>query len=186
MSSRLPREYSYREFSDYARRFNQEDLLTAVAQRAASLPDDAHELPYRATPPWALAGLVKASICEGNAYRSTRVRPKDILTGCHMYNNLVTHELHQPGLNSGFNILARIAHEQFPYQESIFEEMARPELFFCDYSGRKQLEVISEEPDGASWRPGTHGRCRRAHPVHQRQEKRWVLRPGLARPAKLL
>jgi hypothetical protein len=145
MSSRPPREYTYKEFSDYARRFNQEDLLTAVAQLAAALPDDVSELPYRTTPPWALAGLVKASICEGNPYRSTGVRPKDILVGCHMYNNLLTHELHQPGLNSAFNILACIAYEQFPYQESIFEEMARPELFFGDYSGRKQLEVISEE-----------------------------------------
>jgi len=145
MNSRPLREYTYKEFSDYARRFNQEELLTAVAQWAALLPDDVHERPYRATPPWALAGLVKASICEGNAYRSTRVRPKDILMGCHIYNNLVTHELHQPVLNSGFNILARIAYEQFPYQESIYEEMARPEPFFDDYSGRKKLEVISEE-----------------------------------------
>ena len=76
MSPRPPREYTYKEFSDYARRFSQESLLTAVAQRAASLPDDAGEAAYRATPPWALAGLVKASICYGNAYRSTRVRPR--------------------------------------------------------------------------------------------------------------
>lgn len=61
-----------------------------------------------------------------------------------MYNNLVPHELRQPSLNSLFSILARMAYEQFPYQESIFEELARPELFFSDYSGRKKLEVISE------------------------------------------
>lgn len=145
MSNRPPREYTYKEFCDYARRFDQEQLLAAVAQQAASLPDDAGEMPYRATPPWALAGLVKACICQGNAHRSTPVRPNDILMGCHMYNNLTTQELHQPGLDSGFNILARIAYEQFPYQESIFEELARPELYFSDYSGRKQLEVISEE-----------------------------------------
>jgi hypothetical protein len=145
MSSGPPREYSYREFSDYVRRFNPEVLLTAVAQRAASLPEDAGEIAYRQTPPWALAGMVKASICYGNAYRSTPIRPRDILIGWHMYNNLVTRELHQPRLNSAFSILARIAYEQFPYQESVFEELARPELFFADYSGRKQLEVISEE-----------------------------------------
>jgi hypothetical protein len=140
-----PRAYTYKQFTEYVRRFNQHELLTAVAQGAASLPDNTAKVSYRATPPWALAGLVKASICHGNAYRSTPVRPNDIIMGCHMYNNLVTHELHQPGLNSGFNILARIAYEQFPYQESIFEEMARPELFFIDYSGRKHLEVISKE-----------------------------------------
>jgi hypothetical protein len=54
MSPRPPREYTYKEFSDYARRFNQQELLTAVAQRAATLPGDAGEMPYRATPPWAL------------------------------------------------------------------------------------------------------------------------------------
>lgn len=144
MSPRPLREYTYKEFSDFARRFNQEELLIAVAQRAASLSDDAREMPYRATPPWALAGLVKASICEGNAYRSTHVRPNDILMSCHMYNNLVAHELHEPRLNSAFNIFARIAYEQFPYQEPMFQEMARPEIFFDDYSGRKDLEVISD------------------------------------------
>lgn len=145
MKPRPPREYTYEEFCDFARRFNQVELLTAVAQWAASLPDGASEISYRRTPPWALVGLVKASICHGNAYRSTRVRSKDIIMACHMYSNLVTHELHQPGLNSAFNILARIAYEQFPYQESVFEEIARPELFFSGYSGRKQLEVISDE-----------------------------------------
>ena len=138
-------EFTYKEFTDFARRFNQDGLLTAVAQRAASLPDDLRGMPYRETPPWALAGLVKASICDGNPYRSTPLRPGDIRMGCYMYDSLVTHELHQPGLNSPFNTLARIAYEQFPYQESIFEEMARSEPFFTDYSGRKQLEVISDE-----------------------------------------
>jgi hypothetical protein len=52
MSPQPPREYTYKEFSDYARRFNQDGLLTAVAQQAASLPDDASEMPYRTTPPW--------------------------------------------------------------------------------------------------------------------------------------
>src|SRR5215204_4036755 len=117
-----PREYTYKEFSDYARRFDQDALLTAVAQRAASLPDDASEMPYRATPPWALASLLKSSILHCNSQLSTPVRPNYILLGCHMYNNLETHELQQPELNSGFNILARIAYEQFPYPESIFEE----------------------------------------------------------------
>jgi hypothetical protein len=104
------REFTYKEFTDFARRFNQDGLLTAVAQRSASLPDGLRELPYRETPPWALAGLVKASICDGNPFRSTALRPGDIRMGCYMYDNLVTHELHQPGLNSPFNILARIAY----------------------------------------------------------------------------
>jgi hypothetical protein len=145
MDRSASRDYSYAEFTDFVRRFDQHELLAAVAQRASSLPDGVEHLPYRETPPWALAGLVKASICQGNAYRSTPVRPHDVRLACHMYSNLVAHELDQPGLGSGFNILARIAYEQFPYQESVFEELARPELFFTDHSGRKPLEVISKE-----------------------------------------
>lgn len=32
------REYSYQEFTDYARRFSQEGLLTGIAQAALTLP----------------------------------------------------------------------------------------------------------------------------------------------------
>lgn len=64
---------------------------------------------------------------------------------CNTYNNLEAKELARPELNSAFNILTRIAYEQFQYQESFFEEMARPQLFFDDYSGRKTLEVINKD-----------------------------------------
>jgi hypothetical protein len=45
------REFTYKEFTDFARWFNQDGLLIAVAQRAASLPDGLSEMPYRETPP---------------------------------------------------------------------------------------------------------------------------------------
>jgi hypothetical protein len=44
-SPRPSRQFTYKEFTDFARRFNQNGLLTAVAQRAASLPDDVGEMP---------------------------------------------------------------------------------------------------------------------------------------------
>ena len=45
MRSRGPREYTYGQFTDFARRFDQEELLTAVAERAVFLPGDASEKP---------------------------------------------------------------------------------------------------------------------------------------------
>jgi hypothetical protein len=60
-----------------------------------------------------------------------------------MYNNIVSEELGHSELNSAFAILARLAYEQFHYQESAFSELTRPLAFFDDYSGRKQLEVVS-------------------------------------------
>lgn len=134
---------SYEVFTDFVRRFNQVELLTAVARVATNLPDSAEEEPYRHTPPWALAGIVKASICNGNRFRYKTPTDKDVRLGCAIYNNL-TPELDQPELANGFALLARMAYEQFPLQESIFEELARVELFFSDYSGRKKLEIVSE------------------------------------------
>ena len=46
------RVYSYREFCDYARRFNQVDLLTGIARAALALPGTGAADPrYRRTPP---------------------------------------------------------------------------------------------------------------------------------------
>jgi hypothetical protein len=136
--------YSYAEFCDFVRRFNQEGLLTAAAQQALALADNASQPGYARTPPWVLAAIVKASICHGNPHRSTTVRPHDLVIACHMHDNPSPRELTRPEFNSAFAILARTAYEQFPYQESVFENMARPQAFFDDYSGRKTLEVINK------------------------------------------
>jgi hypothetical protein len=138
------RYYSYREFCDYARRFNQVELLTAIARTALALPDNLRDPSYRRTPPWALAGLAKASICHGNPHRSVAVRPDTIGRACNIYNNLASEELDHEELKTAFGILMRVAYEQFPYQESLYAELARAEAFFGGYSGRKQLEVISD------------------------------------------
>ena len=73
------------------------------------------------------------------------MRASDLAMACHMHNNLKPEELDHPELNSPFSILMRTAYEQFPYHESVYEEMARPLVFFDDYSGRKGLEVISPD-----------------------------------------
>ena len=140
----VERYYSYQEFCDYARRFNQVDLLTAIARTALALPDSVRDPRYRRTLPWALAGLAKASICHGNPYRSTTVRPETIARACHMYNNLAPEELDHEELKSTLGILMRVAYEQFPYQEPLYGELARAEAFFGGYAGRKHLEVLSD------------------------------------------
>jgi hypothetical protein len=122
--------YSYEEFCDYARRFNQVDLLTAIAATALAVSDNVRNPNFRRTPPWALAGLVKASICHGNPHRSGAIRPDTIGRACHMYNNLASGELDREELKTAFGILTRIAFEQFPYQESLYGELARAEAFF--------------------------------------------------------
>lgn len=142
VSMNVQQDYSYQEFCDYVRRFNQVELPTAIARTALGLSEHAGDLRYRRTLPWALAAVAKASICDGNRYRTTPVRADTIRRACHMYNNLKPEELDHAELKSAFSILLRMAYEQFPYQESPYEEMARAEAFFGGYSGRKPLEVL--------------------------------------------
>lgn len=137
---------TYQQFCDFVRRYNQEQMLATVARLALGLTDNPSQPGYVNAAPWALAAIVKASICRGNPHRHTLARPRDVLVACQMYNNLHAEELQQPELRSAFAILARIAYEQFQYQEPPFAEMARPLAFFDNYSGRKSLEVVSEEP----------------------------------------
>jgi len=62
-----------------------------------------------------------------------------------MHTNLHPEELDHGGLASPLAVMVRTGYEQFPYQESMFEEMARAEAFFNGYTGPKPLTVISEE-----------------------------------------
>ena len=138
--------YTYRDFCDYARRFDQVALLTGIARTALELPDHPSEDPasYLRTPPWALAAMARASICHGNRHRSIPVGSDGIPLGCHMYFNIKPQEMSDPALSPAFNTWLRIAYEQFPYQERPSAELARVEPFFADYSGRKPLEVLDE------------------------------------------
>lgn len=140
-------KWTYKDFVDHVRRFNQESVLDAVVTAALTLPrrmdDDFRR--YQRTPPWALAAVVKASLCNGNPHRSTPMREQDLIMACHMHNNLHPEELDHPHLGSPLAIMVRSGYEQFPYQESMFEEMARAEAFFNGYTGHKPLTVITDE-----------------------------------------
>lgn len=136
--------YTYREFCDFARHFNQVDLLAGIAHTMVGLPDTAADPAYRRTLPWALTALAKASVLHGNAHRKTRVQFQDIYNGCAIYNNIEPSEMTDPALSPVLNFLIRMAYEQFPFQESVYMDLARAEAFFNGYSGRKPLEVLDE------------------------------------------
>ncbi|CAI7978106.1 conserved hypothetical protein [Frankia sp. Hr75.2] len=139
-------QYSYQEFCDYVRRFNQEELLATVATVALALPGKVTEPGYIQTPPWALTNVVRASICHGNRYRSTSVKPGEIATACEMYMSPSDEEIEPLSTDPLSGFFVRTAYEQFSYQESNpFADMARPLCVFEDYSGRKKLKVVTKD-----------------------------------------
>ena len=135
-------DYTYTEFTDYARRFSQVDLLAGIARIAAALPDGPASA-YTPARPWALAGLAKASIVHGNPYRTIPARPQDITLGCAIFDKIKPGQTDDAARDPLFNILTRMAYEQFAYQESPGNELARAESLFNGYSGRKPLQVLN-------------------------------------------
>jgi hypothetical protein len=144
MDIKEPPTFTYKQFCDFTGAFDAVKLLAAVARLALQVPERAGEAEYSRTPPWALAALVRASICHRKRKKSRSVRTAKIIRGCQMYINLKPEELDHPELASALGVLVRTSYEQFTYQESIFEELARVEALFGGYSGRKALEVLSE------------------------------------------
>lgn len=137
--------WRYAEFISHVRRFDQDTLLELVAATALALPRRVRDNPsrYVATPPWALAAVVKASLCHGNPHRSQQMRPQDLRLACYMFNNMYPEELADPGLQSVLAFWVRTGYEQLPYQEEGYEELARAEAFFNGYSGNRPLTVIT-------------------------------------------
>jgi hypothetical protein len=139
-----PDRTTYEMFKNEVRRFNQQTLLELIATKCSAL-QDAEVMLWSPYFPWALAATAQASLLYGNQYRSTIPREADLARCCLLYSNITPKETTGTPLASPLSILTRIAFEQFPYQESGSEEVARADAFFNGYSGRKPLEVISEE-----------------------------------------
>lgn len=139
-----PDRTTYEMFKDEVRKFNQQALLELTAAKCIAL-QDAPVSDWSPMFPWALAATVRASLIYGNAHRHTIPRETDLARCCLLYQNITPLERSGSPLATPLSIITRTAFEQFPYQESGSEEVARADAFFNGYSGRKGLEVISDQ-----------------------------------------
>ncbi|WP_210634291.1 hypothetical protein [Streptomyces sp. GESEQ-13] len=139
-----PDRTTYEMFKNEVRRFNQQALLELIAAKCSALERE-EVMRWSPTFPWALAATAQASLIYGNAHRSTIPRDTDLARCCLLYANITPLESTGGHLATPLSILTRIAFEQFPYQESGSEEVARAYAFFNAYSDRKPLEVISDQ-----------------------------------------
>ncbi|WSA79400.1 hypothetical protein OG930_29560 [Streptomyces sp. NBC_01799] len=139
-----PERTTYAMFKNEVRRFNQQALLELIATKCNAFRDE-EVMRWSPTFPWALAATAQASLIYGNAHRSTIPRESDLARCCLLYTNITPLESIGSPLATPLSMLTRIAFEQFPYQESGSEEVARADAFFNAYSGRKSLEIVSEE-----------------------------------------
>lgn len=142
------RALSFREFRQVVRRRRPSDLLPALAAIAAS----DHESPYNVRGmgglrPWAIALIARESVLWGNEHRKEGIATKDLVD---LHNALVNLDMPvgdgaEEGESALLSMLTRLVYEQFPYQESLFEELARTHAALVEPLGDLDLEILDDQ-----------------------------------------
>lgn len=117
----------FRDVRQAVRAYRPTDLVPALARVACTVSDpEADSLDrWRRLSPWGLAALARESLLHGTEHRpARRVADEDVHS---LHNRFAFAYDPRPRSEQDvvLGILARTAHEQFPYQESDGEELAR-------------------------------------------------------------
>lgn len=131
------RKIQYIHFREEVRKYNPHDLIPFLAAQAARGQDLTttwdNKWP-KGFPPWFFAAAARDSLVYGNKYRH-----KDMTKAGYVnMRNLFTEAYDNPKDGASMTeedlaaMLGRYAYEQFPYQSSMMEELARPYILFSD------------------------------------------------------
>lgn len=134
---------SFPEFRQVVRRFPPSALLPALAELAlvgGATPLQGAVLSR--IPPWAIALAARESILWGNEHRRASVTGDSLRVLINAHNALREPDA-SADANEALDIMVRLAYEQFPYQESIFEEVARPHALMVEGAGKVPVEVLN-------------------------------------------
>lgn len=117
----MPRDVSYSEFRQAVRRYRPSNLLPFLATYSA-----ARELKSTISTagkwfPWAISAIAKESVLSGTEFRNAEIDDRGLKRLVDLLN-LSSDLVANP---SAASLLTPIMYEQFPYQESLYEEMGR-------------------------------------------------------------
>lgn len=141
VTHRAPRAIPFSEFRQVVRRYPPSQLLPALADLSiARGAQDGGIESMLGSPPWAIATIARESILYGNDYRRARV-DDDALVALFNAHNSIDEDLSQ---DSAAPFLIRMSYEQFPYQESDYEEVCRSHAMLVEGAREIPTEVLSE------------------------------------------
>jgi hypothetical protein len=144
-----PKTSSFDDLRQLVRRFRPSDLLPTLAALATLGEPDEPGIGALGiyAPDWAIALLARESILRGNEFRDRGVSADDLRKLFNAHSNI--YEGNQNGQQgSALAMLTRIAYEQFPYQESIFEEVSRSHALLVEGADQVDLEVLGDDAWG--------------------------------------
>ncbi len=118
---------SYEEFKQRVRRYRPSNLIPALARFAAErLEEGEWSGDIRSSPPWGVSAIARESILYGNEHRHGEVDQGTVRQLLQAFNS--SHDK----IEGAATILTILSYEQFPYQESSFEELSRIYALFED------------------------------------------------------
>jgi hypothetical protein len=121
-------------------------LLPAIARASAALGEPPYSNAVKnQMPPWGLAAAARESLLHGNEHRS---KPVDALAlQALMRKFQIAMDLDDTDVedeNFLVRLMTRMTYEQFPYQESMFEELARSHAWMVEGLPDVETTVITE------------------------------------------
>ena len=148
MPVKYNRRVTYVEFEQRVRRHRPSELVPAIAAITSGMSDeDFREMKQRLIFPWGLAAAARESLCRGNEHRQSGVTSRDIMEIAGAYNALSEPLLDGTEVGKLHAFFTRISNEQFPYQQSAFEELTRPyAMLYMDAD-----DVTTEIVDRGFW-----------------------------------
>jgi hypothetical protein len=138
---------NFNEFVQACRAYRPSELVPTIARISAALG----EPPYadhvkRRCPPWGLAAIARESLLHGNERRDRPITDDGILVLLLKFFDSDIPREPAPG-DPGVlvSLVTPILYEQFPWQESIFEELARSHALMIEGLDEVDTKVISEQ-----------------------------------------
>lgn len=138
---------SYSAFTQACRAFKPSELIPAIAQASASLGEPPYpDAVKHRMPPWGLAAAARDSLLYGNEYRSKVVDEEALRKLMHKFQ--IAMDIDDADVGSEdflVRLMTRVTYEQFPYQESMFEELARSHAWMVEGLPDVETRVITED-----------------------------------------
>lgn len=136
-----PAAISYAAYVRSVRRFDRDTLIIlagALSSRHSSAIEGDSVSPYL---PWNVAGMAITAICRGTI-GGPRPTDRELYELCWNFGNL--REATDPGLDDGMRLVARLLHQQVPFQVTYLNEWARAQAIFVDtpFPKNRQPEVM--------------------------------------------
>lgn len=136
----------YAAFTQACRAFRPSELLPALARVSAALGEPPYsDVVKQQMPPWGLAAAARESLLHGNEHRSAPVTDKALRSLMRKF--AIAMDIKDADIGTdGFltSLMTRMTYEQFPYQESMFEELSRSHALLVEGLPDVQTQVITE------------------------------------------